>query len=268
MRYIYTLIALGLLAGCQGLPKGQNGNFYTWVDETGQIRTIQKPVIQEEKSQQATAESPEISNKEFGSDFNPNDFISSDVIDKKLSNEKLYAWQESDGRQVIAEIKSTSNPRVSQYEGLGAISSISTLSFYSFREGQQLLISDVNGRMLDLKRYYQYSKTSNSDYLLIEIDQSIKTIEVKSFSRNDSIALPEILPLDENFNQAYQYDNAFDELQEETWMQYAYARAKLSVAPQTRYLLFKPSVQAGVIQLGGRNVKLSNLGEIVIQVIE
>ncbi|NVK38933.1 MAG: hypothetical protein HWE18_13490 [Gammaproteobacteria bacterium] len=268
MRYIYTVIVLSILTGCQGLPEGQNGNFYTWVDETGQIRTIQKPEIQKETSQQTVAESPAINNKELGSDFNPSDFISSDVIDKKLSNEKLYAWQDSDGRQVVAEIKSTSNPKASQNKELSPSSNISTLSFYSFREGQQLLLSEINGRMLDLKRYYQYSKTSDSDYLLIEMDQSIKAIEVKSFSKNDAIALPEILPLDESFDQTYQYDNAFNEFQEETWMQYAYAKAKLSIAPQTRYLLFKPSAQAGVIQLGGKNVKLSNLGEIVIQVIK
>lgn len=261
MRYLLLSSVVLFVVGCQGMPG--SGDFYTWVDETGQIRTVKKNPIQE-SSKQPQLEGAQ-QNKE-SNDFDPNDFTPSDQIDKKLSNQKLYAWQETDGRQIVAETQYSPS---AGFEPLsGVLQRIKPVRHIEYREGQQYLLSDINGKALDLARYYRFNQTTQADYLLIELDVLVSKIELKSFAQHGAIALPQLLPLDESFKQHFQFESTFNQFQGETWLQYGHAQADLLIPTGVKYLLIRPSEQVGMLKLGEESFKISNLGQISIRITE
>lgn len=261
MHYFLLSSVVLLMVGCQGMSG--SGDFYTWVDETGQIRTIKRNSNQEPRKQ---SENKGTQQNRRASDFDPDDFTPSDQIDKKLSNQKLYAWQEADGRQVVAE---TQNSPSAEFEPLGGVlQKIKPVRHIEYREGQQYLLSDINGKALDLARYYRFNQTTQTDYLLVEFDVPVSKIELKSFAQHNAIALPQLLPLDESFKQDFLYESTFNQFQGETWLQYGHAQADLLIPVGVKYLLIHPSERVGMLKLGEKSFKISNLGQISIRIAD
>lgn len=256
MRYLFIILTFLHLAACQNMQQGDT-DFYTWVDETGQIRTIKKQPAAAKKEQVAT--SPDNLNQGDNS-FDPNDFTPSQEVDKKLNNEKLYAWQEPSGAQIVRQ------ESISQQEPKPvSIAPESTLSksFRVFREGTQVSFDDIDGISISLARYYQYSDAAETDYALLEFLSPIERIDIKSFIKNDTVAMPRIIPLTKSFNQNFSFDNPFEFREEESWHGYGFVYGVLDIPPDTKYLLLLPNPQSGVFEAEGKLIKQSNLGSLV-----
>lgn len=262
MRYL-LLIAISLaLAACQNMQQGES-DFYTWVDETGQIRTIKKPT----KDLVSAADAEVISSSSTTEtqapvDFDPSQFTPSEEIDKKINHERLYAWQEADGTQIVRE---ESRPEQAPEQTTEAVHGIQSKSFRIFREGKQVLFEDVNGVSIDLSRYYQFNTKAETDYALIELISPIKRIAVKSFIKNDTVAMPQIIPLTRQFEQRFSFDNPFTNREVESWYGYGYVHGLLNIPEQTQYLLLLPNPQYGVIETQDKLIKKSNLGSLVFE---
>lgn len=256
MRYLFITLTFFNLAACQNMQQGDT-DFYTWVDETGQIRTIKKQPTAVNKDQ-ITISSDDANQAD--NSFDPNDFTPSQDIEKKLNNEKLYAWQEPSGAQIIREEAITQQDSDST-----SIAPVSTLSksFKVFREGAQITFDDIDGISISLDRYYKYSDVAETDYALIEFLSPVERIDVKSFIRNDTVAMPRIIPLTKGFNQNFSFDNPFEFREVESWYGYGYVYGVLAVPPGTRYLLLLPNPQSGVFEAEGKLIKQSNLGSLV-----
>jgi hypothetical protein len=255
---VFGFIFLSLTA-CQGLPQGDS-DFYTWVDETGQIRTIKK----ESNKPKAVNKSPKNETKApnvQSNNINPDDFIDSESIDKKLADEKMFAWQDATGAQVVREEVVQANapqdtnvlPTATQEASLKA-----------YRKGDQVLFEDIDGISIDLADYYQFNQKTELDYLLIELTSPVKIIQVKSFVGNRSVAMPQIIPLTDEFKQNYAFENPYQYREPESWHSYGYLHGELSIPNSSRYLLILPSPQSGVIEIEeGGIIKQSNLGSMV-----
>ena len=259
--FLFTII-LFLLVGCQGMPQG-SPDFYTWVDETGQIRTVKK-----EKS--VATETPVIessdADKANSAKFNENDFTSSEEIDKKLENQRMFAWQDQSGNQIIREESVVKNNE----PDLSLVSTrVVQVSLMAYREGAQVLFSDIDGVSIDLTRYYRFNEHTKQDYLLIELDNDYEQIKLKSFVQNHSVAMPQIIPLNNKFKQEYSFENPYQFREPESWYGYGYLHGELKLPKSTRYILLLPSLNSGVIEAeDGRIIKQVNLGSLVFYAAE
>lgn len=256
MKFIAPAFLCVLLSACQGLPQG-DPDFYTWVDETGQIRTVKK---ESPKSNAKPVNGQKNSSDVNG--FDPNDFVSSENIDKKLSDEKMFAWQDNTGAQIIVE--EAIEAKIEANEAI-AVFKTKEVSLRAFREGTQIFFKDIDGVSISLERYYQYNQNTKQDYLLIELFDSIERIQIKSFVSNDSVAMPQIIPLTASFNQVYAFENPYQFREPESWYSYGYLYGELNLPKNSRYLLILPNPQSGVIEAEeGLIIKQSNLGSIVL----
>ena len=262
MRYLLMFAIFLSLAACQNMQQGES-DFYTWVDETGQIRTIKKPT----KDLVSAADSDVISSSTVSEiqapfDFDPSRFTPSEEIDKKLNNDRLYAWQQADGTQIVRE---ESRPEQTPEQTTEAAHSIQSKSFRIFREGKQVIFEDINGVSIDLSRYYQFNTQAETDYALIELIKPIERVAVKSFIKNDTVAMPRIIPLTRQFEQRFSFDNPFTDREVESWYGYGYVHGVLDIPEQTQYLLLLPNPQHGVIEAQDKLIKKSNLGSLVFE---
>ncbi|WP_283786496.1 hypothetical protein QNI23_008680 [Bermanella sp. WJH001] len=260
MKVILFAIVSFVLAGCQGLPQG-SPDFYTWVDETGQIRTIKKEKKEKKEVTQSPANIATDTKAPPLNQFNESDYVSSDELDKKINNQKMFAWQEQSGRQVVRE-----EAVINQESDLSISSNrINEVVLSAYREGEQLLFSDIDGVSLDLNRYYRFNQQTQHDYLLIELDQDYGQIKIKSFVQNNSVAMPQIIPLSDKFKQEYSFENPYQFREPESWYGYGYLHGDLNLPNNTQYILLIPSLSSGVIEAeDGIIIKQVNLGNLVL----
>lgn len=254
MRIIICFFMLGFLLGCQSAPQGDS-EFYTWVDETGQIRTIKKPEPSKTSNGQATG-----SNARKNNSFDSADFTPSEDVDKKLNNEKLFAWQDTSGAQVVVEEGVT--PSIEIDHSVSA-QKVAARDFRVFRLGTQIELDQINGVSINLERYYQFNPKAGTDFLLIEFLEPVVQLEVKSFIHNDTVAIPRIIPLTSNFTQKDAFESPFKYRESETWYRYGFLYGTLNMPQDTRYLLLLPSPESGAFEIDGRIIKQSNLGSLV-----
>ncbi|MFY0640826.1 MAG: hypothetical protein JXR16_07245 [Bermanella sp.] len=257
----YSLILL-MLIGCQGMPQG-NPDFYTWVDETGQIRTIKK-----EKDKVSKTAATENNSTETipNAQLDESEYTSSEEIDKRLKDQRMFAWQDQSGNQIVREeaVVKTNEPDLSL-----SSTRVNEVSLMTYREGEQVLFSDIDGVSIKLNRYYRFNEAAQQDYLLIELDKDYRQIKLKSFVRNNSVAMPQIIPLNHKFKQEYSFENPYQFREPESWYGYGYLHGELKLPKNTQYILVLPSLNSGVIEAEeGLIIKQVNLGSLVFYAAE
>ena len=269
MPFLLLILAI-VLSGCSSTSSSQ-GDFYTWVDERGQIHTIKtkkevktviaKPVAVTEKETNKPNEQPKMDKVTF----NTSDFISSEEVDKKLSGQKLYSWDQ-DGRQVIAEINTSSIKKEIQIDTESILKAGDfSISLLGFREGKVELLSDLLSKQLVLENVYITQEKSRKDYVLIELDiASIQSLKVKSFVDDKKVALPIFNLLDAEFNASPNINNAFNNYIEETWASFGFFEGNLDVPLDARYILIRPNPMPAVVETADGDITLIDLGSIQI----
>ncbi len=200
IKLLGSFLIVIILSGCLNLkPENEYGDFYTWVDERGQLHTLKKEPTKETKKETVTnGINTEIINTSNTkaldikslpiNEFQSSDFVSSDVIDKKINGTNLYSWNQ-DGRQEIIEsqtIVKVDQPIVQKKSR----SIIPLISFIKYREGKQVPLSTLISREINLEHLYTTNKILNTDYVLIELDIIISELEFKSFIKNNKNATP------------------------------------------------------------------------------
>jgi PBP1b-binding outer membrane lipoprotein LpoB len=141
MRLFTLLVICMLLSGCQSTQQGDS-DFYTWVDETGQVRTVQKQKVNTE----AVLQEP-INKSQKRADFNPIDFTPSEDVEKKLNNDRLFAWQDASGAQVVRE---ESHVVVDLPKKNISTNEVNRRKFKEFRLGVQVVFNEIDGVAFDL----------------------------------------------------------------------------------------------------------------------
>lgn len=249
---LYLLVLI--LTACQSSPKGEN-QFYTWVDESGQIRTIKK----QDKSASEQPSADKVDN-----DMNyieRADYVSSDVMDKIITEERLYSWQDEQGRQIVYE----ESPVESEKLDINSdTQSVNIKSHSAYREGRQIIFSEIQGKELKLQRLLRSNEKTNRDYALIELDTPVSAVHIKSYISDNKIALPLVLPLTKDFKQIYRYENLFAFYEPETWYGYGYLHSQLNVPTKTKYLLLLTNPKSDPISINEKLIRQTNFGSISI----
>jgi hypothetical protein len=283
------LVLLSLLGACTNYS-GQNesGDFYTWVDERGQLRTEQRSP----KSNKPKAIAPEVANvpntQNNSLDKQPNvsnkvtpiiksmpsqaimdidtaDFTPATEVDNKIRGKKLFSWNQ-DGQQMIQELDLESEPESEQPESRPSTNSAFeyTRNLKVFREAKEIFLSDIISAVMRLEDRYILNEQSNSDYILVELDSPLKRLSFKAFIINGKVSLPAITFLNKSYMGGEQLVDVFSELTPESWSSYGNISGSVDVPADARYLLLQPSPLSGVVETGDKNVTVGNLGKILI----
>jgi len=278
MRKISFLFCVALLictSACSTNEANSSGDFYTWVDERGQLRTVKKSnLTPKDKSQKSDSlrntDKPRKDSKitQEGiskNQFNEADFTPSEDVDKKLRGERFYAW--NDGGKLQSQ---TVLPPLKEEEetNVPAITFKAT-SYRQFREGNEVLISELLGRQIKLQDVYLYSKIAKSDYLLLELDLSqeevVGQLRISSFVHKEKVALPNVVFLDDEFNSVSPRYLPFNDFEPETWSTYAKFKGDMRIPQKALYLLITPNQEAGVAEVGEAVIKMIDLGVLLIE---
>lgn len=234
-----------LLSACSSVDTGNN--FYSWVDENGNIRTTEKKETKQ-------------SNR---NNINEDDYISSTELDRKMRDTRLYSWQDESGQHVMEGDKVTGLIK----EIVTAKSIDISVGHIAFREGRTFLFSNIKNTSISLEDYYYFNQQKGIDYILIELDEKVNTIVVKSFITKETVAMPDVIPLTSRYEQISKYENIWSRYSSETWRSYPHFSGELSVNLSTKYLLIKTSSNNRPIMVEGELVKLSHFGVISISVL-
>lgn len=277
IKLLASFLIITILSGCLNLkPENESGEFYTWVDERGQLHTLKKESKKEPKKEPKKEVTPKDIETEIintsktkvldskslpANDFKSSDFVSSDEIDKKINGANLYSWNQ-DGRQEIVESNVIDKPDQSLVK-IKSRPITPLISFIKYREGKQVPLSTLLSRELSLEQLYTTNKILNTDYVLIEVDIIINELEFKSFIKSNKTPLPAITFLDVNYN-AEGDNEIFTEYSEETWSNHGYFNGVLSLPTNTAYVLITPNPLNGVIETPESNITISNFGNIQI----
>lgn len=263
--FIFTIV---LLAGCTN-KSSSSGDFYTWVDERGQVHTVRTKKPSSNTSTQATPTIEKLNDRQNNassvndSSFDPSKYTSSEDIDKKLSGQKLFSWDQ-DGRQLIAEIDtSKSKKSIPERKQSASLKKGFSISFIGFREGRVLLLSDLISRQLSLQNIYITQKQSSKDYVLIEIDiADLSYLKLNTFVDSNKVAMPIFNLLDSNFNSTATINNAFNSYVAETWSKFGYFEGELAIPVGVRYLLIRPNPMPGVVETADGDITLVDFGSL------
>jgi len=278
MRKISFLFCVALLictSACSTNEANSSGDFYTWVDERGQLRTVKKSnLTPKDKSQKSDPSKNTDKPRKDSSitqegipknQFDEAEFTPSEEVDKKLRGERFYAW--NDGLQQQSQ---TVLPPLKEEEetNVPAIT-FKTTSYRQFREGNEVLISELLGRQIKLQDVYLYSKIAKSDYLLLELDLSqegvVRQLRISSFVQKEKVALPNVVFLDGEFNSVSPRYLPFNDFEPETWSTYAKFTGAMLVPEKALYLLITPNQEAGVAEVGEAVIKMIDLGVLLIE---
>ena len=248
MRINFLLI-LVFLSGCTS--QYHHSQFYTWVDESGNLRS--------EKRQETMP--PEKQSKANAIAIDSSKYISSDELELKLKNTRLYSWQDTNGKQMIIE---ESPPVGSNKQNLIAYNA-QYEDHMSFREGISYDFTDIKRREIKLADFYSFNKQKNKDYLLIKLDERISIIQVKSFIGSGKASTPLIVQLNAQYQQTFDMGNIWNDVYPETWHGYGYLNGEFSVKPSTSYLLIMPDPNSQPIKIKNELIKKTDLGLIVLR---
>lgn len=274
------LFAVVSLVGCAS-NGGGHSEFYTWVDETGQMRTVKrsshedtpaeldssKAVVEVQKSRTKTENKGQ-------SDLNPADFMPSDQVDAKLRDSRLFAWQDETGKQAVSEVEKSEIKR--NTEDLGV--EVQSEGRAGRRFGAQCcdnlsgskiyLWNELAGRELKLEDYYSFEKSLEGDALILDFaDSEVDDIRLKTFIKREKLALPDVILLDERFQIVKVLVTPFSHYVEESWASYGYMQGRIEKQQldDVEYLVILPSQQIGVLELGDKQTKITDLGSIMVQ---
>lgn len=262
-RFVLCLLVISTLLGCSQRG-GSHSEFYTWVDERGQMHTQKAP----------SAQSKDLSGKSKGvQDIKPEEYVSSDEIDARLRDRRLFAWQDETGKQNVSEAEKVDSPPVERLGGVAAQFNQTgrTLSMdccESIASEERYLWNDLAGREVSLLDYYRYVDALKSDALILDISRNeVSDIRIKSFIRSSKLAIPDVVLLNERFQLIALLEMPFTHYVSETWASYGYMQGRISQASlaDAAYVVFVPSAQAGVLELGDDRLTLTDLGLIVVQ---
>ncbi len=274
MKYLFILLVA--LTGCSGLSSSSSDEkFYTWVDERGMIHTQKKPNTKTKETELivSTNKKPEAfkqnnlavkdSDKIIRKyEIIESDYISSKDVDKKIAGEKLYSWTQ-DGRQVIAELESSKTIDTSTAKENRKLDFAQ--QHKEFREGREVLLSMLFSKEIKLENYFNTTKKTNQDYLLIEIDiPDIENLIFNSFTHNNKVALPRINILTSSYLSTTTMTDVFDSYIKETWSSYGRFTGSLIIPMKAKYLLIRPNPTLGVIETADGDFTLIDLGSIQI----
>jgi len=252
--------------------------FYTWVDASGQIRTTQKPSSNKKKpGQKPTPQIPQTLNSESSviagnnseaDSFDTSGYRSSTEVDKHLSDTKMFSWQEN-GRIINQEPQVP----VKQSKGASKIAleqpklTIESDDYSALID--QLLFNweDFNGVEVDLFRAYVFNDELNTDSILIELgrDKEVRAIIFKSYVKRSKMALPNVLFLSERFDSLSFPTVPFSHFINESWSSFAHMQGVLAIPKNARYMVILPNPEPGVIELGGKQIQLSDRGNIMFK---
>jgi hypothetical protein len=298
IRLPLSVLLFSLVACANYSGQDQNGEFYTWVDERGQLRTEQRKSKPQNPSAPPTEEKTEANkqNKPLSQlanapdevataiksipkykampiniDIDTADFTPATEVDNKLRGKKLFSWNQ-DGQQMIQEldlVPDTDTDTDTNTEKSKVLSSINTSFEYTrdlriFREAKEIFLSDIISTVIRLEDRYILNEESNSDYILVELDTPLKKLSLKAFITSGKVSLPAITFLNKSYIGGEQIVDAFSELTPESWSSYGNISGSVNVPADALYLLLQPSPLSGVVETGDQNVTVGNLGKILI----
>jgi hypothetical protein len=276
-----------ILSGCANYSEqSEHGEFYTWVDERGQLRT-ERHTVKSKKPERAAIKAVPKKNNEYdisSSDitskqiksygvnteidpgFDTSQFTSATEVDKKIRGNKLYTWNQN-GQQIIHEIEvsdiTEENKFISPKLSSGTSTSFS-LDLSVFREAKEILLSDIISREIQLGSHYILNEITDTDYILIELDDIVKKLSFKAFINNGKVSLPAITLLNKAYRGSEKNLDIFAELTQESWSAYGYISGSINIPSDVVYILLQPSPTLGMINTNSGDITLSNLGGIQI----
>lgn len=242
---IFILVSALALSACSS-KQSSDRDFYTWVDENGNLRT-EKRIKSEIKRQSSV--------------INEAEYTSSDEMDKRLSQAKLFSWRDGFGNQLNQE--EVINQSRESGDSLATLNH--AISYKNFREGKQYIYSELKKKSLKLSELYTYNNQDELDYALIEIDEMVNALTFKTFIHKGRVALPDVLLLDAYYQQGYQSHSLWASHVKETWKSYGFFTGRLEVPANSKYILILPSSSTTPILIGDDVIKMTNLGEITFE---
>lgn len=262
------ILPLACLVACTNIEKQKGSeNFYTWVDERGMLHTQKRSpkttaktelntLNSEHTNEAASASSP--ATKDFT--IIKSEYLKSEDLDKKLAGNRLFSWDEN-GRQVIAELEVNNKDLITQVNYDNRFKT--TLKEY--REGKEVLLSEIYSKELKLENFYTTNKRNNSDYLLVELDVSgVEYLVINSYVEGNKVALPSINILNADYQSTKKSTEAFNSYSDETWSTYGRFSGTLGISDQAKYILIRPNPKLGVIETNDGEITLMDLGVIQI----
>lgn len=274
------LFAVVSLFGCAS-KGGGHSEFYTWVDETGQMRTVKRSFHEdtpaESDSSEAEVEEQKSRTKTENkgqSDINPAHFMPSDQVDAKLRDSRLFAWQDETGKQAVSEVEKSEIKRNSEDFGVAVQSEGRAGRRFDAQccdklSGSKIYLwNELAGRELKLEDYYSFEKSLEGDALVLDFAGSeVDDIRLKTFIKREKLALPDVILLDERFQVVEVLVTPFSHYVEESWSSYGYMQGRIEKQQLdgVEYLVILPSKQIGVLELGDKQTKITDLGSIMVQ---
>ena len=240
------------------------------MDASGQIRTTQKPK-DEAASPVLTAEDNEVvrvspvnSNKDT---FNARGYRSAEVVDKELSNKRLFSWRENN--RIINQEQDVSNTPTQEPLNTDITKLFLSNNPISYEALMDQIIykwEELKGRELGLSRAYTYNDTFEKDSVLVEIPQGLNNIIFKSYIKHSKIALPQVLFLGRFFETLSNPVTPFSHSVAESWSSYAHMQGIISAPLGSQYMLITTNPVSTIIELDGLEIKVGDLGRIMFNV--
>ena len=254
MKFFILILLPAFLAACLSNPSKEDG-FYTWVDERGLIRTVKTTSSTQNKGKEGN----KTSNRE-GS-FNPNEFETEEQVQARLKDSKLFAWQENGQQRVIETSTASANtPQKPAIE----LNTVPSGSYSSFRTGDYLPWQEITGKEISLEQVFKFNEELKRDFVLIDLTDApeFSRLDLKSYIRGNAISVPQMVFLSESFTNVADDVIPFEFYYSESWHSYGYMSGSLAVPVDAQYLLVYTSTLTEALQLDGKVIKLTNLGQI------
>lgn len=263
MRWRVLILCVVSLVGCAGNSNKDDGGFYTWVDARGNIQTLQKPKVKKDEiSKTAVKDASLKQSPAHTQTLDPNDYTPSDVIDRQLEGKREVSWIEGNKQftsELNLEMGVESQPEKIEYD-FG-------FNYLDFREGKELLLSDIAFKEIKLSDIFHFNKKQNTDYLLVDIDIEFPFLFIDSYINNNKAAMLNVVFLNQQYQGGVGAESNvfFSEYNQETWYSYPYFSGGSQVPEKAKYILLTPSSVAGVIETFESEVVISDLGVIQIR---
>ena len=263
------LVITLFISACASHNPGEQGEFYTWVDERGQLHTVRRETKDRTTNHiiETNKKNNLVSTKSVKeNELNPSDFTPSEKVDEKLKGKRLYSWNDQYGQNTQEVLPPIESLEETQFQKPAR--PYTAKSFRDYREGKEIFLSELIGRQLKLENLYTFNEATKSDYILFELDLDGELITdqfaFKSFVSKGRVALPNIVFLDAEYNSLSAQHLPFEDYSEETWSSYAYFSGNVLIPKKSKYLLITPNTEAGVAEIGATIIKMVDLGSIVI----
>jgi len=278
---IAVILSLLTSLGCQ-LKPSEHSEFYTWVDESGQLRTER---VEQANSNDKTPSDGAVSadqndvqpQSEVSSSsraFDPADFTSSDEVDARLRDARLFAWQDESGKQNVTQMEKIETSQGDESLGQGMKMPLTAKRRFGatccekLASFERYLWGDLAGREIKFAEYFSYADGLSSDALMLDLaDFERAGIRLKSFVKQGKMALPDVLLLNERFQLIDILATPFTHYVEESWASYGFMQGVVTEDQlrDAEYIVLIPSEQVGILELGEQAAKITNLGSVLVQ---